>query len=305
MEANSFTFKVTDLQIAALRRSLDQRGFQFRDVPYAHFGATKDKLTVNAYQSGKLLVQGRGAKDFVEFCLEPEVLGEAKVGYDEVHNPAMFEPHLGIDESGKGDFFGPLVIAGAYVDRHLARELLKMGARDSKQIGSDKKAEDMAETIRKILGQRWNVVAIGPAKYNELYEKFGNLNKLLAWGHARVIENLLGLVPDCPRALSDQFGNPRLIETALQKRGKAIVLQQRTKAESDVAVAAASILARAEFVRRLRELGKRAGHVLPKGASPQVKEAARAIVASQGELALRELAKAHFKTFNEVLGPLG
>jgi ribonuclease HIII len=251
------------------------------------------------------VVQGKGAKEFIEFTLEPEVLGEAKLGYLEVNNPEMFEPHLGIDESGKGDFFGPLVIAGAYVDKTLAHRLLEAGAKDSKQITSDKKARDLADVIKEILGHRWTVVSIGPAKYNELYGKFKNLNRLLAWGHATVIETLLEKVPTCPRALSDQFANPSLIQRALKERGRGIVLQQRTKAESDVAVAAASILARADFLQRLEKLGEGVGHKLGKGASAQVRATGVEIARQKGEAVLASVAKAHFKTFGEVLMEAG
>jgi ribonuclease HIII len=299
---SSFTFKITDEQVELLRQKLEQQGFKFKETPYAHYGAQKNKLTVNAYQSGKLLIQGKGAQEFVEFTVEPEIIGEARVGYEEIHNPEMFEPHLGIDESGKGDFFGPLVIAGAYVDKYRARELLQIGAKDSKQITSDKKAIDMAGKIKQVLGGRWEVISIGPEKYNELYDKFKNLNRLLAWGHARIIENLLEKVPDCPRALSDQFANPALIQRALGERGRLIVLQQRTKAESDIAVAAASILARAEFLVRLDKLGLTAKQKLPKGASAQVKEIARTIARADGADGLRKVAKEHFKTFKEVVG---
>src|SRR5271156_1659964 len=146
-DSGSFTFKINAAQAGKLRAILEEKGFTFREVPYTLYGAQKQKLTINAYRSGKLLVQGKGAKEFVEFTLEPEILGEAKLGYDEVHNPEMFEPHLGIDESGKGDFFGPLVIAGAYVDKYRARQLLDMGAKDSKQITSDKKAIELADKI--------------------------------------------------------------------------------------------------------------------------------------------------------------
>jgi ribonuclease HIII len=304
-EQTSFTFKVSQEQIKLLRKRLEELDFEFKETPYAHFGAHKKKLTVNAYTSGKLLVQGKGAKEFVEFTLEPEILGEARVGYDEVHNPEMFQPHMGIDESGKGDFFGPLVIAGAYVDKELAYKLMEMGVKDSKQISSDKKARDMADTIKDVLCHRWNVVAIGPEKYNELYKKFVNLNKLLAWGHATVIENMLARVPECPRALSDQFANPKLIERALKEKGKGIKLQQRTKAESDIAVAAASILARAEFLTRLERLGKEAGKTLPKGAGSEAKGVGVEIAQAFGEEGLKKMAKAHFKTFKECLSGSG
>ncbi len=302
-ESGSFTFKVDSAQAAKLRAILEEKGFTFREVPYTIYGAQKQKLTVNAYTSGKLLVQGRGAQEFIEFTLEPEILGEAKLGYDEVHNPEMFQPHLGIDESGKGDFFGPLVIAGVFVEGELSRQLLDIGVKDSKQISSDKRALDLAEEIKELVTlDRFNVIVISPEKYNELYVKFRNLNSLLAWGHATVIENLLTRWPNCPRALSDKFAHESLIQRALKEHGKKIVLQQRTKAESDIAVAAASILARAAFLTRLKYLGEKAGVTLPKGASAQVKAVAKEIVAKSGPAALRAVCKFHFKTYQEVVG---
>src|SRR5262249_43956472 len=153
--------------------------------------------------------------------------------YEEVHSPEMFERHFGIDESGKGDFFGPLVIAGVYVDRGIARGFLEAGGQDRKRIGSAARVRDLGKSIRQLVGNLWEVILIGPEKYNQLYEKFGNLNSLLGWGHARVIENLLSKKPDCPRALSDKFADARVIESALFQRGKTIQLDQRTKAESD------------------------------------------------------------------------
>ncbi len=301
-DPTSFTFKVSPAQADKLRKILEEKSFTFREVPYTLFGAQKQKLTVNAYTSGKLLVQGKGAKEFVEFTIEPEIVGEARVGYDEIHNPEMFQPHLGIDESGKGDFFGPLVIAGVYVDGDLPRQLLDLGVKDSKQITSDNKALDLADAIKDLITlDRCNVIVLTPEKYNELYVKFRNLNSLLAWGHASVIENLLTRWPTCPRALSDKFAHESLIQRALKEHGKKIILQQRTKAESDIAVAAASILARAGFLSRLKYLGERVGITLPKGASAQVKAAAREIVKKSGPEALKSVCKFHFKTYAEVV----
>src|SRR5271170_4270080 len=301
-DPSSFTFKISPAQAEKLRKILEEKNFMFREVPYTLFGAQKQKLTVNAYSSGKLLVQGKGAKEFVEFTIEPEIVGEAKLGYDEVHHPEMFQPHLGIDESGKGDFFGPLVIAGVYVDGDLPRQLLDLGVKDSKQITSDQKALDLADDIKDLITlDRCNVVVISPEKYNDLYVKFKNLNRLLAWGHATVIENLLTRWPKCPRALSDKFAHETLIQRALKERGKQIVLQQRTKAESDIAVAAASILARAAFLQRLKFLGEKFGVELPKGASAQVKAVAREIVQKSGAATLKSVCKFHFKTYREVV----
>jgi len=207
---------------------------------------------------------------------------------------------IGIDESGKGDYFGPLVIAAVFVDATTQGELKLMEVRDSKKI-SDGRILEMAPDIKTICPH--SVIAIGPQKYNELYAKIKNLNRLLAWGHAKALENLLERVP-CERAISDQFGNERLILNALQGKGRTIVLEQRTKAESDLAVAAASILARAEFLIRLKRLSAEVGTTLPKGASPTVELAARMVIKKHGQDRLGHVAKLHFKTTQAVLAGL-
>src|ERR1700732_2192313 len=176
---NSYTQALTADQAKKLRDLVTELGFEFSSKPYTIFFAQKDKLSVAVYEKGpKVLIQGRGIEEFVQFQLEPKVLGEAKLGYEEVHSPEMFEPHFGIDESGKGDFFGPLVIAGVYVDRGIARQLIDAGVQDSKRIGSDARIRTLGQTIRKTAGGLIATVLICHARYNELYEKFGNLNSL-------------------------------------------------------------------------------------------------------------------------------
>ena len=298
---NSYTHPLTSEQAAKLRELLAQLGFEFSSKQYTLFFAQKNKLSVAVYEKGpKALIQGKGVEEFVQFELEPRILGEAKIGYEEVHSPEMFEPHFGVDESGKGDFFGPLVIAGVYVDRGIARNLIEAGVQDSKRISSDSRIRALADAIRKNSMGLIEVVLIGPAKYNELYEKFGNLNKLLAWGHARVIENLLAKKPECPRSLSDQFADARLIEQSLLRYGRKIDIQQRPRAESDIAVAAASILAREAFINWLDREGKRLGIRLERGVSPAVKTAAEKLVEGNGPEALRQVAKVHFRTAHAV-----
>jgi ribonuclease HIII len=298
---NSYTYVLTKEQVTKLRVLLEELGFEFAPKPYTIFFAQKDKLSVAVYEKGpKVLVQGKGVEEFVQFELEPKILGEARLGYEEVHKPEMFEPHFGVDESGKGDFFGPLVIAGVYVDAGIARKFFDAGVQDSKRIGSDARIRALADTIRKISLGLVDTVVVGPERYNDLYEKFGNLNKLLGWGHARVIENLLAKKPDCPRALSDQFADARVIERSLLRHGRKIDIEQRTKAESDVAVAAASILAREAFINWLERRGKALGLRLGRGASAEVKETAAKLVESKGPGILREIAKVHFRTAHEI-----
>ncbi|MFQ3578399.1 MAG: ribonuclease HIII [Verrucomicrobiia bacterium] len=297
----TFTCPLTTEQADKLQRLLEEEGWSRAQKPHTLYAATKDKTSVAIYQKGpKVLVQGKGTDDFVTFLLEPRILDQALVGYEEVHHPEMFQPHIGIDESGKGDFFGPLVIAAVYTDASITRTLMQAGVMDSKRITSDARIRSLAETIRAAVGRGSAVVSISPAKYNELLARFQNLNRLLAWGHATALEEVLHHIPDCPRAVSDQFADPRLLKSALKERGRAIELVSRTKAESDVAVAAASILAREGLINWLRKASERTGVTLPRGASGQVKEIARRMVEEQGPAALRDLAKTHFRTAHEV-----
>ena len=298
---HSQTYPLTPEQAAKLQTLLRERGFTFLEKPYTLYAATKEKLNIAVYEKGpKALLQGRGLEDFITFVLEPEILGEARLGYEEVHEPEQFAPHLGIDESGKGDLFGPLVIAGVYVDGDLARHLRDEGIRDSKGIGTDKKIRELARVIRNS-GAPSEIIVISPEKYNQLYAKIGNLNRLLAWGHARIIENLCTRVPGCRRALSDKFADARVLEKALLEKGSNIQLDQRTKAESDYAVAAASILAREGFIDWLDKHSKDLEITLAKGVSAKVKSAATEVIRMYGAGMLSKVAKMHFKTASEIL----
>lgn len=212
-------------------------------------------------------------------------------------------PIIGTDESGKGDYFGPLVSAGVYVDEHSAKLLELEGVRDSKKL-SDKKNEELADSIIKICNDRYSIIEISPEKYNDLYDQFirekKNLNTLLAWGHAKAIEELLVKV-ECDNAIADQFADEKFILSKLQEKGKKLNLIQRHKAEENIAVAAASILARARFLQKLSKLSSEYRVDLPKGASANVINNAKAFVATYGEKSLRKVAKLHFKTTKQVL----
>ncbi len=214
--------------------------------------------------------------------------------------PELFPPEkgrIGTDESGKGDYFGPLVVAGVFLPEGQDEVLAELGVKDSKRT-SDNRVKELAAVIKS--GYPHSVVAIGPEKYNDLYEKFRNLNKLLAWAHARVIENILETV-HAGKVITDQFGDERFVLNALMKKGQRIELVQKVRAEEDMAVAAASILARAEFLHRLRALGKEANIELPKGASAMVETAAKELVKRDGPGALGKVAKLHFKITDRVL----
>ena len=303
----SHTCQLTPEQGQALHTLLESRSFTFRTVPYALFAGEKEKVTVVFYQSGKLVVQGKNTQEFVEFVLEPEILKEARLGYEAVLNPEMLLPRLGVDESGKGDFFGPLCVAGVYVNESVVKALKEAGVRDSKLIGSDKRIGELADIIRNTPGCVTTVVPIGNDAYNRLYIKMRSVNAMLAWGHARVIENLMSLKyqmnPPPVRAISDQFASSKdVVAKALMGLGREIELIQRHKAEQDLAVAAASILARNEFVTRLAKLSKEFELTLPKGASAAVDAAAVKFLGKHGADKLPKVSKMHFRTSFRALG---
>ena len=301
MGLTTYTQEIEEGDVEKLRELLKRGGFEMLEKPYAYYGARKGKLNVTVYEKGpKVLIQGKDTEEFVKFILEPEILGEARLGYEEVHNPEMFQPHFGIDESGKGDYFGPLVIAGAYTDLESTRALMEAGVMDSKRVSSRDRIVNLSGIIRRTQGVKVSVILVGPKRYNELYERFANLNELLAWGHAKVIKELSELVPGCPRALSDQFANPRVLERALARHEVNVKLQQRTKGESDVAVAAASILAREAFVRWIENASETWGLALPLGAGAPVLASGREFIALHGRDRLGEIAKFHFKTTNQL-----
>lgn len=297
----SYTCKLTDAQASALREWLQARNYKFREVPYARFAAEKDKINVVFYESGKLVLQGKGTQEFIEFVLEPEILKEAKLGYEAVLNPELLDARLGVDESGKGDFFGPLCVAGVYVNGTMIEKWKDAGVRDSKNISSDNRIKELAELIRETPGCIASVVPIGNEAYNRLYQKMQSVNSLLAWGHARVIENLMGqrhrMNPLPVRAISDQFASSKdVVAEALMSLGREIELVQRHKAEEDLAVAAASILARHEFVTRLGRMEKEYELEFPRGASAAVDAAAKEFIGRHGVENLPKVAKMHFRT---------
>ena len=211
-------------------------------------------------------------------------------------------PIIGTDESGKGDYFGPLVSVGVYVDERSAKDLIGCGIKDSKKL-SDSKNLELARKVIKICKGRFAIIEISPEKYNDLYEQFKkekkNLNTLLAWGHAKAIEEILSKV-NCKTAIADKFADEKFILDKLQEKGKKIKLIQMHKAEQNIAVAAASILARARFLEKLSKLSNEYKIDLHKGASQKVIENAKKVVDMYGEKTLRKVAKLHFKTTNAV-----
>ena len=303
----SYTAKLDDAQMKKLGALLEARGWMPFEVGYTHFAYKADHLKVNvsAYTSGKVVVAGKGTEDFVRDVLEPDILGVAKLGYDEVLHPDWFEPHAGLDESGKGDFFGPVIAATVIAEKSAIDEWRKAGVQDSKKI-TELRIIELDRLIRHTKGAVARVCFCGMPKYNDLMSRPGaNLNRLLAWQHATALEQAL-TVKRVPRGLLDQFSKSPLVQNELKKKGvKDFDLAMRTKAEEDPVVAAASVVARAEFVRQMHLLSKRFGAKLQKGAGPLVKEQAHQIIQKFGARALGDFAKLHFRTAYEVVKAAG
>lgn len=304
---SSYTAKLDDAQMEKLRGICVGRGFQPLEVAYTRFAFKSDPARVNiaAYTSGKVVIAGKGTEEFVTMTLEPEVTGAAKFGYDDVLHPDWFEAHAGLDESGKGDFFGPVIAATVIAERSAIEGWIKAGVKDSKKI-AEMQIIKLDKLIRETPGVVVRTCFCGMPKYNELMSRPGaNLNRLLAWQHATALEQAL-TAKRVPWGLLDQFTEQPLAQRELARKGvKDFELKMRTKAEEDPVVAAASVVARAEFVRQMHALSKQFGAKLQKGAGPLVKAQAAQIIARLGAPALRDFAKLHFRTAYEVVSAAG
>lgn len=236
---------------------------------------------------------------FIEFYLEPEILKSFAFTYKEEEGSEEIDltPRIGADEAGKGDFFGPLCIAVLYADAEGVKKLKSFGVKDSKKL-TDPKVLEIARKLRTHYPH--HIVKINPAKYNEIYLQFHNLNRLLAWGHATAMEQIINQT-NCKTVILDKFADEMVMKKALQRKNVELHLTQRHYAEEDLVVAAASILARFTFLEGLKKLEEEFGMEFPKGASKQVIAAGKQFVRRYGAEALAKVGKLHFKTLDAIL----
>ncbi len=275
--------------------------WSYYQVDHSLFAYKSDKLNLVGYKSGKLVISGKRTEEFVQMTIEPQITGVVRLGYDEVNHPEWFELHAGCDESGKGDLFGPLISACVIADGDMVRNWIEAGITDSKKI-ADSKILKLDNLIRETNGVVVKTVFARMEKYNQLYYKFGeNLNKLLAWYHGKALNEALK-VRSAPWGLLDQFSKQKLVDPYVKKEHPKFKLISRTKAESDPVVAAASIVARATYIREMNVLSKQCEIELKKGASKIVQEQAKEIFENEGVEGLQQCAKMHFKTIFEVQG---
>jgi ribonuclease HIII len=292
-----FVAKIDQNDIPKLKKDLEDQGFEFSQPPYTQFSAKKKGVSCTVYQSLKLTVQGKEMRDFIEFYLEPEVLKNVSFTYaNEGHNLNL-EPRIGVDEAGKGDFFGPLCIAAVFAEGAKVQELAKIGVKDSKSL-TDAQIKKLAKTIRENFYHA--IIPLFPAKYNELYAKFHNLNSMLAWAHSQAIENVHKLT-GCKHVIIDQFAHESLVQNAVKRKKLDVILTQRHRGEEDIVVAAASILARSAFVEGIDRLSQEVNMELPKGASKKTITTGKALVKKWGQDVLKHVSKEHFRTTEQVI----
>lgn len=300
-KATLYTLKLDDAQMEKVRAYCDYHLWEFYSVDHAKF-AYKHKtkrVNVTAYNSGKVVIAGKGMEDFVRDFIEAEVTMEARLGYEEFHNPEYYEDHAGLDEAGKGDLFGPLVAATVIADGDMVREWVKAGIKDSKRM-TDRAILTAEKKIRGTKGVVIEVICPRMAKYNEMMAKpRANLNKLLAWYHSKALENALKK-KRVAWGMLDQFSKKPLTQQYF--KDDKFDLRMQTKAEADPVVAAASIVARAHFVRMMQELSEQAGMELPKGSGAPAKKAGIELFQKIGPEALKDFVKLHFKTAYEIQG---
>ena len=316
----TITLRLAPETQSSLRDHLATAGCAFGQPAHTFWQARGDGGVITFYTSGKVVVQGKAEatwaavlEDYGADVLKrsaptgaPKQAGLALFGdstapfADALSKLPAPTPNawIGIDETGKGDYFGPLVVVAARVSQDQLPLLAALGVEDSKRL-TDKRALAIARDVAKVVPH--HAMVLMPRTYNDLYARIGNLNQLLAWAHATSAEELLGHA-DAELILSDQFSKANLVASRLKERGRACRYQQRTKAEDDPAVAAASILARSLFLRRMEELETTFDVKLHKGAGPPVLAAARTIVQARGPEALADVAKLHFKTTSQVGG---
>ncbi len=292
---DSFVTEIDTKLSSQIKEYLISQGYTISVPPYSIFSAKNDGVSLTLYESGKLVVQGKKKEALIQYYLEPEILQSLVYSYPTATLDKT--PRIGVDEAGKGDFFGPLCVAAVYASEADFDFFSKIGVKDSKTLG-----DPLIQKIAKLIKSHcaYECIVLFPEKYNELYARFKNLNSLLGWGHATVIEKL-SQKTGCKKANIDQFAGKHVVENALRQKKLEVDLSQNHKGEADPVIAAASILARDAFVSGIETLSNQYGMTFPKGASKQVIAAGKQFLKTTGKEHLHLVAKTHFKTAADLL----
>jgi ribonuclease HIII len=294
-----YTIDLSEEQMAQLEIWCSNRNWCATPVQHARFSFKGDQIHVVGYRTGKLVIQGKKTESFVTDVLEPEITKKAQLNYEAVLHPEWFEPHAGLDESGKGDVFGPIVSACVIADKRMVEHWLSIGVRDSKRITSDTATLKFAKAIRETPQVVIKTTFMSMQKYNSLYLKLGsNMNTLLAWMHAQSLQKALDQ-RFVSWGLLDQFSKQPLVQKQIKVAN--FQLNMRPRAEEDPVVAAASIIARSVYLEQMHKLSEQAGFSLQKGASTLVQNQLNQLITKLGPQSLFDFAKMHFRTVQQAL----
>ncbi len=294
MGQETVTIKIESSRWEDVRSELLSKGFSQLPVTNEYMIWRLMGSGVNAvlYSSGKLVLQGEGAS---------EIWKGGAVSTDQED----FVDHIGVDEVGKGDYFGPLVVCACFVSKGDLSFLKSLGVVDSKKL-SDAKILDVGGQMHKAF--EYEAIVISPSEYDTLTKTLGNVSVILAYKHAEAVKRLMarlerkGIV--CENVVFDQFSKrkDRLVDE-MKKAGLNLNISQFHGGESDVAVAAASILARYVFLKEWEKMEEEYDFKFPKGASDVI-DSAKEFVKERGAEDLRKVAKTSFKTTQKVLSLL-
>ena len=291
-----------------------------KDINYGHqfvVELCQAKLTLNIYNGKKGLSYVFSGDSALEGKVR-ELLGECKQSSRSEGDFASYDVRVddaagvsvlprgkwaGSDESGKGDFFGPLVVSAVVVDDSTAAKLAAAGVKDCKLL-TDKKILQLEDVIKSTVVD-FSVLELKPKVYNLRYKQVlaqgGKLNQLLGYGHVAALSQVLERHEDCHAALIDQFTTSLVNVRELTRRFPNCVVKQQPKAEVNLAVAAASVLARARFLRTMAELAEAAGEAtLPKGGGAQATACARRLADRLGKAELVNFVKLHFANYARI-----
>ncbi len=304
--------KEISLYLSHLIPLLEIRGITITEQKEISYGLQikllrgSDRANINLYHSAKrglTKVIGAPQDSLLKHELELLILGEREPADDAGMH--FWHSWIGSDECGKGDYFGPLVVSAFFLRRDQEQEALRLGICDSKKL-RDPDIEKIAKKLYLAFPGQCHCLLIKNQRYNELIESFRaqgrNLNDLMAWAHEKVISELLGKTQNCEGVLVDQFSKAQKVKSRLSPKHPELKIIERSGAERDPAVAAASILARYQFLLQRQDLDARFKMRLPLGANPVVIKAAKDFVKQYGKERLGEVAKLHFKTTLQVIG---
>ena len=270
-----------------------------RNAPGVIFAAKTSDTAITAYKSGKVLFQGAGAdREAGRWgnTGKTSIVAKPKTKGDILPTTLAELSVVGSDETGTGDFFGPVTVAACYVPADKLALVRELGVKDSKQL-TDDHMRQIAPDLKATLIH--SVLTLGNVKYNEIQEQGNSQGKIKALLHNQALKHVLrkmnGKKPDF--ILVDQFAERGVYYNYLKAEPEIIRenLLLSTKAEGlHLSVAAASIIARVAFLEEMDKMSRIAGITLPKGAGAKVDEVAARILLKKGEATLKTLTKWHF-----------